>query len=54
MGWLLVGSCVVSYDAWALRTGRPTLSESARRHPVVTFVAWLGIGVHVFYRIMRG
>lgn len=54
IGWLLLTLVVVAYDAWAIITGRDTMSKGfwrGVRHPALRWVvipAWAALTVHLF------
>lgn len=52
-GWLAVAGVVVSYDTWAIRAGRPTMSRTLGhylKHPIIGPMlagVWMGLTYHL-------
>jgi len=53
VGWAATTASVVAYDAWAIKTGRPTMSRTLGHylaHPIAGPIlagVWMGLSYHL-------
>lgn len=47
LGWCGVGMVTLTYDIWAIRTKRKTMSTVAREHPCFAGCLLAVLGVHL-------